>query len=85
MCHNLDLRFLFYCLFILVFSFLFVLFRLFVFQFLLPFLPFLFGFLLPFLFTFVFVAVFWLLCVSSLAYLDLLGTKMLDCCCLFHI
>jgi hypothetical protein len=55
------------------------------FDFLLPFPLFLFGFLLPFLFsssffTSVFIFVFRFLCVSSLAYPNLFGTKRLGCC-----
>jgi hypothetical protein len=58
------------------------------FSFILPFPPFLLGFFsaLPFpsfLFTFVFVAVFRLLWISSLAYPSLLGTKRFDCCMVF--
>jgi hypothetical protein len=37
------------------------------------------------MFTFVFVSVFWLLWVSSLAYPNLLGTKRLGCCCCLYV
>jgi hypothetical protein len=90
MCQNLDLRFLFfYCLFMLIFfSFYSPFFAFSVFQFLLPFLPFS-VFLLPFfpppplLFHLCFCLFFLLLWVSSLSYLNLLGTKRLGgggCC-----
>jgi hypothetical protein len=81
MCQNLDLWFLpFYCIFMLVFFLLFAIFVFlcFIFLVLLP-SPFLFGFFIalsfPPLFPHCFVSVFRLLCVSSLAYLNLLGTK----------
>jgi hypothetical protein len=87
MCQNLDLRFfLFYYLFMLVFSFLFTPFHLFcVSVFLLSFPLFLFGFfiVLPFSpsFLLVFASVFRLMWVSSLAYSSFLGTKRFGCCC----
>jgi hypothetical protein len=87
MCYNLHLHLLlFYCLFMLVFSFLFDLFHLFVcFSSFIAFSLFLFGFFiaLPFFplpFHLYFVYVFRLLWVSSLAYPNLLGTKRLGCC-----
>jgi hypothetical protein len=78
---ELDLRFLLiYCLFMIVFLsfFLFTIFCLFVFQFFIASPS-------PFFFTFVFMSVFWPLCVSSLAYPNLLWTcwtKRLGCCCI---
>jgi hypothetical protein len=76
MCQNLDLRFLFYCLFMLVFLSFFAFLCL---SFLLPFPFFLFVFYCSsfntFLFTFVFIFVFRLLWVSFLAHPNLLGTK----------
>jgi hypothetical protein len=82
MCQNLDLRLLlFYCLFMLVFSFYLLFFPLMCFNFLLPFPTFSFWIFCCPSISPLFHLCFWLLWVSSLAYPNLLGTKWFGCCC----
>jgi hypothetical protein len=86
MCQNVDLQFLLFIAFLcLFFSFHILCFAFFAFQFFIAFPPFSDLFFIAFLFLFLFhlcfISVFSRLCVSSLAYPNLLETKMLGCCC----